>query len=370
MRQSTVNLLIPAAVHAPFYLGHRNLRNRRIVVETPAGQPNADQELAAAGTPTTGPMTPRTPDTTEWPTVALGAVVLVGYLLVTWFHRSIPTPLFVFGLAWLTAWWSSFQHELLHGHPFRSAALNDRIGLVSFALWIPFDLYKELHLRHHRNEWLTDPFEDPESYYRSGPEWAAMPAWRQRMWWINRTLLGRLAIGPWLSIGGFLASSARNVVADVSRARRAWIRHVVVLVPVLLWVFGVCGVPVWQYLLGGVWMATSLMKLRSFAEHCWEPGDLSRTAMVHAELPFGMLYLNNNLHHTHHAQPGVAWYRLPALAAELGSDAIAAPGAGVYRGYRDVARRYLVQPLCLPVHPAAPEAAFLVAARSERVASA
>ena len=309
----------------------------------------------------------QTPESTEWPTVAIGAVILGLYGGVTSFHRSLPLGIVLFGLAWSAAWWSSLQHELLHGHPFRRNGINSGVGLISLTLWIPFDLYKTLHLRHHRNEHLTDPYEDPESYYRNGPTWIEMPEWKKKIWWVNRTLAGRLIIGPWLSVGEFLRNSARDVVGNSPGARRAWVRHCCVNAIVVVWVVAVCRLPVWQYFLGGVWGATSLMKLRSFAEHRWEPDGLSRTAMVHAELPFGLLYLHNNLHHTHHARPGVPWYRLPSLAVELRSDDVAAVGAGVYRGYRDVARIYMFRPFCIPVHPAAPEAAPTIAAHLERM---
>ena len=310
---------------------------------------------------------PRTVARTEWLTVALGVAIVAMFAALTWFHRSVPLPLLLLGLAWSAAWWSSMQHELLHGHPFREARLNTAIGLMSFTLWIPFDLYRALHLRHHRDEFLTDPYEDPESYYRNGPSWIAMPEWKKKIWWINRTLIGRLIIGPWLSVGGFLITSARDVSADLPGARKAWLRHVAVNAFVVAWVFGICGVPVWQYFVGGIWGATSLMKLRSFAEHRWEAEGRSRTAMVHAELPFGLLYLFNNLHHTHHARPGAAWYTLPALAKQLDSDSYAASGAGVYLGYRDVARQYLFRPFCIPVHPAAPEAAPVMRAHMESI---
>ena len=36
------------------------------------------------------------------------------------------------------------------------------IGLV-----YPFRRFKALHLRHHADERLTDPFDDPESYYQA-----------------------------------------------------------------------------------------------------------------------------------------------------------------------------------------------------------
>ncbi len=65
-----------------------------------------------------------------------------------------------------------------------------------------------------------------------------------------------------------------------------------------------------------------------------------------------LLYLNNNLHHTHHERPGVAWYELPAVHRQMGSDAIAAVGAGLYRGgYTEVARRNMFRPFERPDHP-------------------
>ena len=77
----------------------------------------------------------------------------------------------------------------------------------------------------------------------------------------------------------------------------------------------------------------------------------TRSAIVRSGRVFGLLFLNNNLHHAHHAEPGVPWYELPARAAATGADAAAAEGAGLYRGYLDVARCYLLRPYAHPVHP-------------------
>jgi fatty acid desaturase len=44
--------------------------------------------------------------------------------------------------------------------PWSTKAVFLPIGLV----W-PFRRFKALHLRHHADERLTDPFDDPESYY-------------------------------------------------------------------------------------------------------------------------------------------------------------------------------------------------------------
>jgi len=118
----------------------------------------------------------------------------------------------------------------------------------------------------------------------------------------------------------------------------------------------IVNVPVWEYLLGFVLLGQSFTLLRSFVEHCAVTKG-TRSAVVKAGPVMSLLYLNNNLHHTHHAQPSVPWYQLPALHRQLEGDVVAAQGAGLYRhGYVDVARRNLVRPFCQPDHPLSPGA--------------
>ena len=57
---------------------------------------------------------------------------------------------------------SSLQHEALHGHPTRSAALNEALVFLPLGLLFPYRRFKMLHLRHHNNSALTDPYDDPE----------------------------------------------------------------------------------------------------------------------------------------------------------------------------------------------------------------
>jgi fatty acid desaturase len=91
--------------------------------------------------------------------------------------------------------------------------------------------------------------------------------------------------------------------------------------------------------------------LRSFPEHR-AVGHGTRSAVVRTNVVGRLLFLNNNLHHTHHTHPGVAWYDLPAAHEALGGDDVARAGAGWYRGYLAVARRHLFQPLDDLVQPA------------------
>ena len=66
---------------------------------------------------------------------------------------------------------------------------------------------------------------------------------------------------------------------------------------------------------------------------------------------FSLLYLNNNLHYTHHQLPGVAWFRLPELTEVMEAETAVADGAGVYPGYFSIVRRYFLRPFDLPVYP-------------------
>ena len=112
----------------------------------------------------------------------------------------------------------------------------------------------------------------------------------------------------------------------------------------VLLVVHAAGMAPWIYVVGVAWVGAALSLLRSFAEHRRPDetdDDHSRSAVVRAGWFFSLLYLNNNLHHTHHARPGLPWFALPAAHEALGADQVAAAGAGLYVGYRDVARRYL-----------------------------
>jgi fatty acid desaturase len=168
-------------------------------------------------------------------------------------------------------------------------------------------------------------------------------------------MVGRLSAGSVHSIGQYLLNECRNVRSD-RRARRRWTAHLAAVVALGWWLFVIVGVPVWEYLLGFVLLGQSFTLLRSFVEHC-AVAEGTRSAVVKAGPVMSLLYLNNNLHHTHHAQPSVPWYQLPALHRQLEGDVVAAQGAGLYRhGYVDVARRNLVRPFCQPDHPLSPGA--------------
>ncbi len=293
---------------------------------------------------------------TEWPTLAVAAAVHIGWLAVVVAHRHLPVAVSVALLAVFGAWHTSLQHEVIHGHPFRSRLACRLLASVPITLWVPYGDYRDSHLVHHRDEHLTDPVDDPESSYVTPERWATAGRGRRIWWHIDRTLAGRTLLGPVPLTIRYWVRLARATRRD-GRTRLYVFEHAVSSAALLGFVVGVAGMPWWLYAIGAGYLARTLALVRSFAEHRWVPGDASRSAVVRAGRFWSLLFLNNNLHHTHHARPGAPWYRLPLLADALGSDDAAAAGAGFYAGYGDVARRYLVRPLDVPVHPAMATAA-------------
>ena len=293
----------------------------------------------------------RQPSAVEWPTVGLGTFIYTGWLGLTFWHDRLPLWLLLPLGVYLIAWHSSFQHEVLHGHPTRSRTLNWWIGYPPLSLCIPFERYRVTHLSHHCDERLTDPFDDPETNYVEPSVWAATPAWRRGIRRATSTLLGRLTLGPFVGISRWLYGEARAMLAGDRVILRAWLGHLPGVALVLFWVVGVCGIPSWLYIFGLVVPATALMMIRSYAEHRAAAPVQRRTAIVEGHGPLSLLFLFNNLHAAHHERPAMAWYRLPTYYRTNRQRLLAANGGLLYRGYQDVFRRFLLRPHDAIVHP-------------------
>ena len=292
------------------------------------------------------------PRKVEWPSVALCAGVYGSFLALTFWHARLPPLALAALLAPLLALQGSMQHEFIHGHPTPWRKLNRALAAVPLSLWLPFESYRRSHLVHHRDESLTDPFDDPESNYWSPEAWARIGPFGRGLVRFNTTLAGRLLLGPAVTVARYLLAEARPLWRGERGARRIWAGHAVAAAAVLAWIVGVCGLDPLFYLLGIVYPSTSILLLRSFAEHRAAEGVAERTAIVENAPVFGFLFLFNNLHAAHHERPLVPWYALPAWYRADRARLIARNGALVYDGYADVARRYLFVPHDVPVHPA------------------
>lgn len=288
---------------------------------------------------------------TEWPTVALAAAIYLAWLALTWWHAALPLPVLFLGGAWVTAWHMSLQHETLHGHPTRSRRINDLIGMIPLSPWLSYEAYRRSHLRHHRDEHLTDPLEDPESYYAAPERLRRVPRAMLFVLLFNNTLAGRMLIGPLLSVSSFLMREASVVREGDRAARRGWAIHLVPASLVLAWVHVACGMSLATFAACFLYPGMSLALVRSFAEHRAEPDQERRTAIVQHGGMLGILFLFNNLHVVHHERPGLPWYRLPS-AWRANESRIRALGGPIYDSYAEVARRFWRTPHHHPAYPA------------------
>ena len=287
----------------------------------------------------------------EWRTVAVAVAVHGLWLAAVALHGVMPWPLTVLALGVAAAWHGSLQHETIHGHPFRSQRLNALLGSLPVSLHLPYLVYRRYHWAHHDCPELTDPTDDSESFYVTAEKWESMGRLGRTFVSAHHTLLGRLVLGPPRDVARVFAHQAREIWRGDRELARWWAAHMVAVAALAAFVVAVMGIPLWQYLLGATYLGNSLTLMRSYCEHRWVEGA-TRSAVVRSGRFFSLLYLYNNLHHVHHADPGVPWYRLAAHADTTGGYEEAAAGAGLYRGYFELARRFLVRSFDHPVHPA------------------
>ena len=90
----------------------------------------------------------------EWPTVVVLVVTYVVWAMGTmiWAESAIVSLILT---AVATTQFSSLQHEVLHGHPFRNQRLNEALVFPALALVMPYQRFRDTHLQHHRDPTLT-----------------------------------------------------------------------------------------------------------------------------------------------------------------------------------------------------------------------
>lgn len=285
----------------------------------------------------------------EWPTWLLWFVIWGSWLLLVGSYGHIPTWVSTPLLVVLLAWYMSFQHELTHGHPSRNATLNRLIGLPPLTIWYPFDTYKTDHLKHHDDAHLTEPGVDTESNYITPQQAAAMGPVALWLYQSQRTVLGRLVIGPAIVNVSLWTRLLRSLGNGETAELKVWAVHLP-LVALLLWALErYTAMTAWHYCLGIAYPALGLAMLRSLYEH--RPGALPahRTVINEAAAPWRLLYLNNNYHVVHHAYPELPWYRIPALYAAERANWQAGNGGFVLPGYLYLIRRFAFLPVDHPV---------------------
>ncbi|ADU69837.1 fatty acid desaturase [Pantoea sp. At-9b] len=286
----------------------------------------------------------------ELPTWLLMLVVYSGWFATLYYGQSLgglPTTLL---MILFTTWYMSLQHELIHGHPTRWPRLNQLFGTLPLAVWYPYGLYRDSHLAHHRNHTLTDPDDDPESYYLTPQHWARLRPWQRRVIHLRNTFPGRLLLGPWLDIFATLQSLLQAFRQRDRPAIVMWVIHLSLLGALFWWLAQWGYSPLW-WVLAVSYPALALTKVRSFYEHRAEEEPLARSVNNEAGLVWRLLFLNLNYHSVHHDLPGLPWYGLRRVYLLNRDDYFQRNQGFRVAGYGEWLRRFWARPVEVNAHP-------------------
>lgn len=284
----------------------------------------------------------------DWPTIWLLGCCVGVWTLVLCLPAGWSALRFVLLVLSLTLH-SSLTHEILHGHPFRSERATTFLGLIQPGLLVPYLRFKRLHLAHHNDANLTDPYDDPETNYLDPTVWDRLPRGIQYLLGANNTLLGRMVVGPLIGMASFIRADIKQVKQGNWQVALDWIVHIpgVVLV---LWLVSLSSVSIWMYL-AACYFALSILKIRTFLEHRAHERASGRSVVVEDRGILALLFLNNNFHVVHHMHPNVSWYRLPALYRAHKGRYLRRNHGYVYRSYGQVFRQFLLHRKDPVAHP-------------------
>ncbi len=295
-----------------------------------------------------------TPRPIEWPTLAMLVLTYVVWMVGTSVWQVSGGLAFVLTTLAITQF-SSLQHEVLHGHPFASRRLNEALVFPALTLFVPYGRFRDTHLQHHHDPSLTDPYDDPESNYMDPAVWARTPRPVQLLLRANNTLLGRILLGPAVSIYYFGKADLAAALAGDRDIARAWALNAVGVALVAVWLWLVGDMPVLAYG-AAAYLAYGVLKIRTYLEHRAHASHCARTVVVEDRGPLALLFLNNNLHVVHHMSPNTPWYQLPGIYAARRAHYLSRNDGYVYRNYAQIFRTHLLRakdPVPHPIWPMA-----------------
>ena len=278
----------------------------------------------------------------QWPTLFICVLCYAGFGFSTVFADALGFLAAGIVLTLSLTLYSSFNHEVLHGHPFRNETLNTLLVFPALGLLIPYPRFRDTHLAHHHDPSLTDPYDDPETNFVDPVVWANWSGLRQRLYMFNNTLLGRMAIGPVIGLATFYKQDMRAMQNGDRRVIDAYLFHVAGLVPVIWWMVQFATMPFWLYALA-VYLSHSILKIRTFLEHRAHEKARCRSVIIEDRGPLSFLFLNNNLHAVHHACPTLPWYRLQSEYADRRGSFLQRNGGYAYPSYAKVISLFFVK---------------------------
>ena len=286
----------------------------------------------------------------EWPTLILTLGVYGTFALAI----GVVLPFsFTLGLALMVfagVLHSSLTHEILHGHPFKSEFLNALLVFPAFIIFVPYLRFKDTHLDHHRDERLTDPYDDPETNFLDPLIWANLPSWRRYLYLFNNTLFGRMFVGPILSQIAFLQSDFAAICLGNTRVLLGWVLHVPALGLAYFFVVEMGQISIWIWVLAA-YLSMAVLKIRTYLEHRVHDHPRGRSVVVEDRGILSFLFLNNNYHSVHHAHPSVPWYMLPKLFCSKRSRFLTMNDGYYFKGYSEIFRKFIFRRKDPVAHP-------------------
>jgi fatty acid desaturase len=291
----------------------------------------------------------------EWPTVLLLVITYGLWATATTLIWTFSPTLSILLAAVAIAQFSSLQHEVLHGHPFRWQRLSEATVFPALTVFVPYLRFKDLHLQHHFDPNLTDPYDDPESNFLDPAVWDRTPILTRQFLRFNNTLAGRMLVGPAVSMWALVRDDGKAMLRGDRRVALGWLLHAGGVVLVLGWLVAVGSMPIWAYALAA-YLGWSVLKIRTYLEHRAHDVARARSVVIESRGPLSLLFLNNNFHAVHHSHPSMAWYRLPQAYFGNREHYLRRNDGYVYRSYAQVFRQFLFRskdPVPHPIWPVA-----------------
>ena len=295
------------------------------------------------------------PSRVEWPTWLLIGLIYGAWLAALAWYAQGGGGAALLALVVICAWYMSLQHELVHNHPSPYAWLNRWLGLLPMAVWYPFDVYRRSHLAHHRDELLTYPGQDPESNYLDPADFAQCSAPMRALLVAQRTSLGRFFIAPAFAIFHLLRPLCQGAYWRSAKLRWTWVQHAVLLTLMLWAIQAWTGMSALTYVLCVSYPCLGLAFMRSLYEHRPATLPAHRIVVNEAAWPWRLLYLNNNYHAVHHAQPNLPWYEIPQAYRAQREHFVDSTGGFLIPGYGKLFVRHAFTPIDHPAQLTRPQ---------------
>jgi len=241
----------------------------------------------------------------EWPTFLLAVFVYFVFLTATTVIYELYSLAGSLILVLTMTLHSSLTHKALHRHPFKNSLFNSILVFPQLSLWVPYLRFRDLHLDHHRDEYLTDPYDDPESNFLDFDIWSNLPLMVQKLLIFNNTLLARMLVGPIIAQLTFMPADLKKIHSYDRRVVHGWLLRLPANAIVIVWVKYYSAMPLWVFICGS-YCALSLLKVRTFLEHRAHEESRARTVIVEGQDFFVFLFLNKSFHVVHQMHPKVA----------------------------------------------------------------